>query len=461
MRDRSLGFGETMIFRRTAPIPLTTALAALVALGILVATVLFTRRRLQEDLHSLLAAKEARSVASLFEGRLAAQRSEGFDDPLLAAVEFAALPQMENLRGVTLYDAEGRLPSRLVGEKAVPPPPMEPPGVPAFSAGPVARFLPGEGPEVARLLVHFPLRDEVGAIGGILALELDASGLEQEHLRMDQALRRQGALTLAISGTALAAALAVAFSGLARANRLLAERTRLLERTNRELSLANRTGAVGAVASHLVHGLRSPLAGLQAFVTGLAEGGADGSGVADARDTARRMKAMIDEVVRVLRDDAGLQVHEIPVGELLPLLSRGIPPACAARGVSLGIEGGSSRRLGNREANLLLLILENLVANAAQASPDRADVRVVLVETSDGALEVRVADSGPGIPDHLRSNLFQPTISTRPDGAGIGLAISRRLASAIDADLSLESTGPGGSVFLLRLPPSHGTAVPS
>ena len=454
MRRRSLGFGETMLFRRTAPIPLTTALAALVALGILVATVLLTRRRLQEDLHSQLAVREARSVSSLFEGRLSALRSEGFDDPLLAAVEFAALPQMENLRGVTLYDAEGRFPSRLVGEEAVPPP-MVTSGVPAVPGLPAAQFIPGNGIAGARLRVHFPLRDEVGAVGGILALELDASGLEQEYLRMDRALRRQGALTLVLSGLALAAALAVAFSGLARANRLLAERTRLLEQTNRELSLANRTGAVGAVASHLVHGLRSPLAGLQAFVAGLADNGTDSAGVADARDTARRMKVMIDEVVRVLRDDSGLLGHEVPVAELLPMLARGIPPACAARGVSLRIEGDSTRRLGNREANLLLLVLENLIANAAQASPDGAEVRVRLSGAADGSLEFRVVDSGSGIPDRLRADLFQPTISSRPDGAGIGLAITRRLALAMGAEVALESTGPDGSVFLLRIPPAR------
>jgi signal transduction histidine kinase len=66
---------------------------------------------------------------------------------------------------------------------------------------------------------------------------------------------------------------------------------------------------------------------------------------------------------------------------------------------------------------------------------------------------LRLADDGPGLPERARTNLFQPFRgSTRRGGAGLGLAISRELAQAHGGDLVLVETGPGGTVFDLRLP---------
>ncbi len=452
MERRSLGSGNQMGSRRHFRIPWSTAVATAAALAVLASAILFTRARLQRDLHTLLAEREGRSLAALFEGRMAAMRAEGTDDPLLAAVEVAAMPQMAGIRRITLYDADGRLPTRLVG-----PEPVAPPGPDVRNLGPgqvLATFSPSVSNLPPSLRVYSPVRDESGAgTSGILAVDMDAADLDAEYRRMDATIRRQGLLTLALAGGALGVALAVAFAGLARANALLAERTERLQKANRELTLAARTGAVGAVASHLVHGLRNPLAGLQGFVAGLADGGADSATVADASATARRMKSMIDEVVRVLRDEDGVHAYEIPVAELLPMIAGRLPPSATARRIHVETRCESSRLLPNREANLLLLIAENLVSNAAEGSPDGRPVRVTAADHADGSLELRVSDEGPGLPQDVRRNLFQPTASTKPGGSGLGLAITRRLAVSIGGEVALESTGPQGTVFVLRLPP--------
>ena len=71
----------------------------------------------------------------------------------------------------------------------------------------------------------------------------------------------------------------------------------------------------------------------------------------------------------------------------------------------------------------------------------------------NGFSNLRLADDGPGLPERARLNLFQPFLgSTRRGGAGLGLAISRELAQAHGGDLVLVETGPGGTVFDLRLP---------
>jgi signal transduction histidine kinase len=114
-------------------------------------------------------------------------------------------------------------------------------------------------------------------------------------------------------------------------------------------------------------------------------------------------------------------------------------------------------------------ILVNLMRNAREAiehqESRRAAGRVqVSLRGAGGMSVIRVADNGPGVPDRIRERLFQPfSGSTRPEGAGLGLAIARELAQGHGGDLNLAETGPKGSVFELRLPgaPARLQAVPA
>jgi signal transduction histidine kinase len=103
-------------------------------------------------------------------------------------------------------------------------------------------------------------------------------------------------------------------------------------------------------------------------------------------------------------------------------------------------------------------ILVNLLRNAREAADGAAGGRGVgRIEASlareDATSVIRLADSGPGLPERARANLFQPFAgSSRRDGAGLGLAIARELAEGHGGSLKLVETGPTGSVFELRLP---------
>ena len=103
-------------------------------------------------------------------------------------------------------------------------------------------------------------------------------------------------------------------------------------------------------------------------------------------------------------------------------------------------------------------ILVNLMRNAREAielQPDRsAPGQIAVSFRRQGRIStVRLVDNGPGIPERARERLFQPfAASTRPDGAGLGLAIARELAQGHGGDLILADSGPEGSVFELSLP---------
>jgi len=129
----------------------------------------------------------------------------------------------------------------------------------------------------------------------------------------------------------------------------------------------------------------------------------------------------------------------------------------AERDVALVIDVPPEAQV-NADPDQLHRILANLLRNARQAIEHqegrrrKGRVTVSLSQTGETSL-VRVADNGPGVPERARERLFQPFAgSGRPDGAGLGLAISRELAQGHGGDLTLASTGPRGSTFDLRLP---------
>ena len=281
-------------------------------------------------------------------------------------------------------------------------------------------------------------------------LILDARNLETEFARFEAGLWRQALLAFLAGGAVLTAAFVWAYRRLQKSHQLLQERTARLLRANHELSLAAKTGALGAVTAHLVHGLSNPLANLQDFVASRGGGSPAEGEWEDIAVATRRMQQLVHEVVRVLGEETDVSHYEITFAELAEVLSAKIQPVAERAGVSCEVNQLAEGKISNHHANLMLLILENLAHNAIQVTPRGKRVQVSITSTGDD-ISCAVADEGPGFPPHLRNSLFTPCRSTK-GGSGLGLAISRQLAQQLGARLDLESSGPEGCVFVLKLP---------
>src|SRR5258708_471162 len=143
-------------------------------------------------------------------------------------------------------------------------------------------------------------------------------------MQLDRRLAGQSLVAFLAGGSVLVAGLVFAFRRVQRANRLLAGRTTNLLQANRELALAAKTSALGAVTSHLIHGLRNPLSGLQSFVHDRAAGGSNGNGHDTdwqlAMATTERMESLINRVVRVLQEHQASTTYEVTLEELAGML---------------------------------------------------------------------------------------------------------------------------------------------
>ncbi|HEX3718605.1 MAG TPA: HAMP domain-containing sensor histidine kinase [Verrucomicrobiae bacterium] len=277
---------------------------------------------------------------------------------------------------------------------------------------------------------------------GAAQFVMEGESVTAAFAQLDSHLIRQGQLIFVFAGGFLALVLTLAFERIDTVNRRLYE-------ANQELALAARTNAVGAIASHLIHGLRNPLSAMQSLIERNRGRGAEADWQHAAAST-QRMQALINEVLGILRDQDAVVHYELSLEELRDLICARIGPAARAAGIEFEAAVDGTANLSNRDASLVRLILENLAQNAIEATPKGKLVRLEMRATEKSA-EFSVSDQGGGVPAEVLDILFQPCRSTKPGGGGIGLAICRQLATQIGASLELKKSTPLGSVFCLLL----------
>lgn len=385
---------------------------------------------------------------------------------------FAAVLESSKLRGVLavqLFDARGTL------QKSSTVPPEDAEASRWWRndlARPEARYVPAGALEMAAPLeavrsgssdlvplldIAVPLHPaETGS--GVLAIArywVEGGTVAREFARMDRGLAVQAGIAFVAGAALVAFVLAWAFARLDAANRRLVEQSVDLARANQELDFAAKTGALGAISAHLIHGLKNPLAGIEGFVADTATGGTDadrGEACRTAIETTRRLRALVTEVTTVLRDEAdGSADYPVPTIEVVEAARTRVLPAAENAEILLSAKGDRDVMITARVANLAGLVLANLVTNAIEASARGGSVGIEARPGTDG-VEFFVRDSGPGLPAEVQAELFRPVRSAKRGGGGVGLAISLRLAKHAGGTLELIRTDERGTEFRLWMP---------
>jgi signal transduction histidine kinase len=206
------------------------------------------------------------------------------------------------------------------------------------------------------------------------------------------------------------------------------------------------------MAAGLAHEIKNPLAGLYGAAQVLKEQGRSDPRLMDIiLGDARRL---VDVVEDFMRDARPYSIRPEPVDAVA------LAKEFCAEQTGLFPERPIACILPEVAAPLrtdpvaVRQILINLVQNARRYQASGAPVRFGIIPRGD-QLEFHVEDDGPGVEPDLRASLFEPIRPGRPDGNGLGLALSRRIARALGGELSYEPLTPG-SRFVLSLPHATG-----
>lgn len=323
----------------------------------------------------------------------------------------------------------------------------------------------GPAPQLSRPVLKRYLSEQVPVVAGVTALLVTLAGVAwflgravlQPLAAMSQTARQiaAGELTFSLpdSGVREVAEVAAAFTAMGEALRSALEHQAGLEQQRRTF--------IGAVA----HDLRTPLFVLRGHLEGLDKGLAESPEkaaryLAICREKADALDRLISNLfayVRVEYLGEAKESERMDLGDLIRRAVAGFGPLAAAKGVTLELEGPVEPCLLEADSHLLTRALENLLDNAVRYTPPEGVIRV---SWQKSATEVRfsVQDQGPGISPRDLPHLFTPLYrgdasrNRRTGGAGLGLAVARRILQAHGGDLTAANALPTGAVFTAAIP---------
>ncbi|MBI3292712.1 MAG: hypothetical protein HYZ73_07905 [Elusimicrobia bacterium] len=240
------------------------------------------------------------------------------------------------------------------------------------------------------------------------------------------------------------------------------ELVKRMERLEQEASQAEKLRAVATLAAGMAHEIKNPLAALQTFAEFVPERHRDPAFAAKLHEILTTETRRIQEIVKDVLDFAKPKPPQLKPMEMAPLINSTLNLLSAdltKRRIRWNVEcqdnlpanGSVAGGAIQADADQIRQVLINLIQNAADAIPDGGALRVA-TQTHDGYLELTVSDNGQGIPKELLPKIFDPFVTTKEHGNGLGLAMVHSIIQAHHGTIHVDSQPGRGTTFTVRLP---------
>lgn len=247
-------------------------------------------------------------------------------------------------------------------------------------------------------------------------------------------------------------------SALNQMSRELVRRSEELQKTNAQLVQSEKLSAVGELAASVAHEVKNPMVG----IVGFAQLGQESTELGEMQEyfklienDAFRANKILQNLLEFSRPPEmeleGLPLNDVVLGSMALCVHQ-----LQMQGVKVETKLGEGLPAIRGNSNQLRQVLLNLMLNAGQAmeqSPKKL-ITVTTGRSEAGFVEIRVADTGPGLADDVKDKLFKPFFTTkrRGQGTGLGLSVSRSIIEAHRGSIRAEGAPGVGATFIIRLP---------
>ena len=224
---------------------------------------------------------------------------------------------------------------------------------------------------------------------------------------------------------------------------------------SRQLQTADRLSAISRISSGVAHEVKNPLNAILMHVE-LAKMklARDDTDVGPQMEIISREILRLDRVVKTFLDftrPVELHLTEVPLDSFVKEILDLAEPQAKAAGVRIAVSEDLEAVSIRVDVDLMKQAILNVVVNAIQAMPNGGELRIGQAVHDDEA-EIRISDTGVGIPPELRDKIFRLYYTTKPEGSGIGLAMTYRIVQLHDGTIDFTSEPGKGTTFMLRLP---------
>jgi two-component system, LuxR family, sensor kinase FixL len=231
-------------------------------------------------------------------------------------------------------------------------------------------------------------------------------------------------------------------------------RDRRIQHLQAELAHVQRLTELGQVVSTLVHEVNQPITAIRNYLGACRRLAATGNekGVQAALERIEDQAKRTSEIVQRIRDFVTKRDVQMRPEDLSHVIDEAVArtrSSLRADPPTLTVQVDPTEPHAEIDRVQVQQVLFNLLRNGIEAMQDqpRRELMVATKKAQGGMVEISVADTGPGLPDEVRERLFQPFVTTKPNGMGVGLSVCQGIVQLHGGRLWADDNIGGGTVF--------------